>query len=272
VYLGLGLRLGSGTFAGFDADAAAYFDRAGVTDATAKQQINAFIKGIKDLSLWSSVVCWTLRSSQNKGSGTTAYSFGGYGTFNGTLTNGPTWGTSGIVFNNTNQQIDVTYSSPLLSVLSSYAVFFSSNANFNNQHLSFQTGAASGIYILHKFDGISGFGTAGAYGTTTRNSTNGNPNQSESRSINLTTFQSCAYCVASTSDTTYQDGQVAVSGLQTGLPTRNPTGTPSFIIASNSSARTHAFQAVFTSTLTNTQNSQLNTLYKTTLGTGLGLP
>jgi hypothetical protein len=47
MYLGLGLRLGSGTFAGFDADAAAYFDRAGVTDATAKSQINAFVKGVK---------------------------------------------------------------------------------------------------------------------------------------------------------------------------------------------------------------------------------
>ena len=43
MYLGLGLRLGSGTFAGFDADAAAYFVRAGVTDSTAKAQINAFV-------------------------------------------------------------------------------------------------------------------------------------------------------------------------------------------------------------------------------------
>lgn len=96
MYLGLGLRLGSGTFAGFDADAAAYFDRAGVTDATAKAQINAFVKGIKDLGLYSNMVCWPLRSSQNAGTGTTAYSLGGLGTYNGTLVNNPTRGADGI--------------------------------------------------------------------------------------------------------------------------------------------------------------------------------
>ena len=98
MYLGLGLRLGSGTLAGFDADAAAYFDRAGVTDATAKSQINAFVKGVKDLGLYNSMVCWPLRSSQNAGTGTTAYSLGGLGTYNGTLTNGPTWGADGVTF------------------------------------------------------------------------------------------------------------------------------------------------------------------------------
>ena len=267
-----GIRIGGLGISGYDADAAAYFDRAGVTDTTAKTQINAFVKGMKDLSLYNNMISWPLRSSQNAGTGTTAYSLGGYGIFNGTLTNGPTWGASGIVFNNTNQLIDVTYSSPLLSVLSSYAVFISTSTAFVQFHLQFENGTAAGTYLNHRFDGTAGFGGSGVHGVTTRNGTNTNPNQSESRPINLTTFQSSGYSVASTSDTTYQDGSVAVSGSQTGLPTRNPAGTPFFRIASNSSARTHAFQAVFTSTLTNAQNSQLNTLYKTTLGTGLGLP
>lgn len=104
MYLGLGLRLGSGTVTGFDADAAAYFDRAGVTDATAKAQINAFVKGVKALGLYNSMVCWLLRSTQNSGTNT-AYSLGGLGTFNGTLTNGPTWGTDGITFDGTNDRI-----------------------------------------------------------------------------------------------------------------------------------------------------------------------
>jgi len=96
MYLGLGLRLGSGTFAGFDADAAAYFDRAGVTDATAKSQINAFVKGVKALGLYNSMVCWPLRSAQNAGTGLTAYSLGGLGTYDGTLVNSPTRGADGI--------------------------------------------------------------------------------------------------------------------------------------------------------------------------------
>lgn len=102
MYLGLGLRLGSSTVTGFDADAAAYFDRAGVTDATAKGQINAFVKGVKDLGLYNNMVCWPLRSAQNAGAGTTAYSLGGLGTFNGTFAGAtlPTWDADGVNFTN----------------------------------------------------------------------------------------------------------------------------------------------------------------------------
>jgi hypothetical protein len=89
----------------YDKDAINYFSRAGVTSATAKAQINAFVKGVKNLGLYNSMLCWPLRSSQNAGTGTTAYSLGGLGTFNGTLTNGPTWGTDGIVFDGSNDFI-----------------------------------------------------------------------------------------------------------------------------------------------------------------------
>lgn len=82
----------------YDADAAAYFIRAGVTDATAKRQISNFIRGVKSLGLWANIVCWPMRSSQNAGNGTTVYSLGGLGTYDGTLVNSPTWGTGGIAF------------------------------------------------------------------------------------------------------------------------------------------------------------------------------
>ena len=117
MYLGLGLRLGSGTFAGFDADAAAYFDRAGVTDATAKSQINAFVKGIKDLGLWSSIVSWPLRSSQNSESGTTIYSLGGLGTFNGTLVNSPTRASDFMVFSDTSKYMEINGLTGLTSTM-----------------------------------------------------------------------------------------------------------------------------------------------------------
>jgi hypothetical protein len=63
---------------------------------------------VKDLGLWESMVCWPLRSEQNAGTGTTAYSLGGLGTFNGTLTNGPTWGADGVNFNALTAQIVAT--------------------------------------------------------------------------------------------------------------------------------------------------------------------
>jgi hypothetical protein len=81
-----------------DRDAREYIGRAGVSDAGGRIQLNEFVRGVKALGLWNSMVCWPLRSTQNAGTGTTAYSLGGLGTFNGTLVNGPTWGTDGIAF------------------------------------------------------------------------------------------------------------------------------------------------------------------------------
>jgi hypothetical protein len=52
------------------------------------------------------MVCWPLRSSQNAGTGSTAYSLGGLGTYNGTLVNGPTWGADGISFGGNTQRIE----------------------------------------------------------------------------------------------------------------------------------------------------------------------
>ena len=99
--MGYGLRYGFGLSADpmvnkFDPDALAFFKNAGITDFTAKTQINDFVVGIKNLGLWSSMVSWPLRSSQNAGTGTTAYSLGGLGAYNGTLVGSPSWGTEGI--------------------------------------------------------------------------------------------------------------------------------------------------------------------------------
>lgn len=272
--LGLGLRANISASSLIDGDAASYFVTAGITDPTAKAQINSFVKGVKSIGLWNNMVSWPLRSSQNKGSGTTAYSLGGYGAFNGAIEGGPSWSSSGIVFSNTSQRIFLTYPlpSPLYSVVSSFAVFLCGSTGLNNFHLNMQTGYADGSYLIHKFDGQSAFGSAGVYGNTTRNSINGYPNQDSGRSINLTTFQSSGFSANTNSDTTYQDGSVAFNGAKTSLPTRNPTGTAYCEISSNSSSKTHAFQAAFTSVLTNSDHSNLHSLYKTTLGVGLGLP
>jgi hypothetical protein len=67
---------------GYDADATAFAAASGATDVAA---LSAFVKGVKELGLWSNMVCWPLRSSQNAGTGTTAYSLGGLGTYNGSL-------------------------------------------------------------------------------------------------------------------------------------------------------------------------------------------
>jgi hypothetical protein len=117
MYLGLGLRLGSGTVAGFDADAAAYFDRASVTDATAKAQINAFVKGMKGLGLYNSMVCYPLRSAQNSPSGDTIYSLGGLGVFDGTLENNPTRASDFMVFSDVTKYMEINGLTGLTSTM-----------------------------------------------------------------------------------------------------------------------------------------------------------
>jgi len=92
------LKLGIGlTKAGtsLDIDALLFCERSGARDVG---RISEFVRGIKKLGLWNSMVCWPLRSSQNYGSGDTVFSLGGLGTFNGTRVNGPTWGSDGMEF------------------------------------------------------------------------------------------------------------------------------------------------------------------------------
>jgi len=95
-----------------DSDAAAYCARSGATDRAA---INAFVRGVKSLGLWQNMVCWPLRSSQNAGFGDTVHSLGGLGTFNGTRVNAPAWGADGVTFVNVSSQYITTNSSINLS-------------------------------------------------------------------------------------------------------------------------------------------------------------
>jgi hypothetical protein len=66
--------------------------------ADPRQLIIDFAQGIDRLGLWNSMVCWPLRSSQNAGSGTTAFSLGGLGQFDGALINSPSRGANGMIF------------------------------------------------------------------------------------------------------------------------------------------------------------------------------
>ena len=61
------------------------------------KQINKFVVGVKKLGLWQHMVCWPMRSIHNAGTGSTVYSLGGSGTYNGTMVNSPTWNQNGIL-------------------------------------------------------------------------------------------------------------------------------------------------------------------------------
>jgi hypothetical protein len=259
--LGLGLRANVSGVSFYDGDAAAYFTRAGVTDATAKAQINAFVKGVKDLGLWSSMVSWPLRSTQNAGTGTTAYSLGGLGTYNGTLTGGPTWETDGITFDGTNDYI-VTGAVPITgsNPRSLFAVGKSSTGSLNILATLWALGSLTtetwGILQFPNTTTLTGW-------TTISDSTIG--------TITSGSFNSSVFGY-STSRFGFING---ISQTLTGSTAAPNTKTDSLIhIGSQNGAQWFyngqiPFIALFNSGASTTN---IHSLYKTTLGQGLSLP
>lgn len=120
----------------FDPDALAFAATSGATDITA---LSNFVIGVKALGLWSGMVCWPLRSSQNAGVGVTAYSLGGIGPYNGTLINGPTWGTSGVSFDGVDDRITVTTFPKGTEVTSVFGALYNQAANANCEYLNFSS-------------------------------------------------------------------------------------------------------------------------------------
>jgi hypothetical protein len=118
-----------------DPDAVAFAAASGATDVV---NISKFVKGVKALGLWSSMVCWPMRSSQNAGSGTTVYSLGGLGSNNGTLVNGPTWGADGIILGATNHCMTTGFT--VQPAATAGAVFNTSSVTATSAFFGFQTG------------------------------------------------------------------------------------------------------------------------------------
>jgi hypothetical protein len=238
----------------YDRDAINYFSRAGVTDATAKAQINAFVKGIKNLGLYNSMVCWPLRSSQNAGTGTTAYSLGGLGTYNGTLAGAslPTWGVNGVNFS-PSASSRITASLALSQPFSAYGC------------ISFNFLAAAG----------SLFSGGSATNAQIFNFSNSAKIDAEAGTI-LTS--SASYSLGSKFfPTAYFNGASSVVGINnsTNNGSAGSNGISELRIGNNSNLN-YAGKDIEIPFLMFVSNSAINSsvysLYKTTLGQGLGLP
>jgi hypothetical protein len=247
-----------------------YLNLCNITATTPRRQIRDFAAGVNALGLWNSMVCWPLRSSQNAGTGTTAYSLGGLGTFNGTLVNGPVWGADGVTADNANEEIRLPDEPSIYNARSGMFVF-STTATANQSLLEIQTGVGS-FYPVLNYAGANNDGYAGPRFLVTRASAI-SINFSASRTTNITTFQSCAFSATDTTDSVFQDGSLAVSGSRSGLSAINPTGARAIRAMFFRSASTvGSFGALFSQSLTSDQHTGLHSLYKQTLGTGLGLP
>ena len=251
----------------YDADASTYFTTAGVTNTAGRQQISRFVTGIKDLGLWSSMVCWPLRSSQNAGTGTTAYSLGGLGTFNGTLTNGPTWGANGLT-NSANGYVRALF--PWSTTHSGLCVYNQSST--------------AGLQTIFQFgDALSGAGRRSNMRTdNTLFLYDGSFNSYAFGPSSLNAFKMAGYGVVSGSSLLgYNDGTTSTVSASpvsiAGGTTSNSfnflsSGGPGTDLPGQFLVGTAGFASAFNSQLSSGQFSSFYTLYKNTLGTGLGLP
>jgi len=255
----------------YDADASTYFTTAGVTSTAGRQQISRFVTGIKNLGLYNNMVCWPLRSSQNAGTGTTAYSLGGLGTYNYSLNNSPTWDSNGIITNGTNQFATATI--PTSTQFTFIAIMARSNNSDTEPKYywgmyNFANSSLAGATYYLKDGGLGVF-----------QSENGGNNWSPSRAIpNATTnvgFQSVAY------SETGPSANVSLNGTfssQTGVRNLSAVRQDRVIFGRRAdgggtdSAGTHSFYTYINSQLSNSVVESIRTLYKTTLGQGLGLP
>jgi hypothetical protein len=252
----------------YDADASTYFTTAGVTNTAGRQQISRFVTGIKDLGLYNNMVCWPLRSSQNAGTGTTAYSLGGLGTYNGTLTNGPTWGADGITFDGTNDfiqttlnpangDISIAFCATAVFPIVGKDMFVMSSDNITNRKIALNwTSAATGLVRIDANKG----------GAFTDNIIR----------INSTNTASRVFCQASHDGANFYAQKDATS-IQSSAYSGSVLGTGANIALG---ARTNGgvyFEgnisfAYYMNTSSHLNYSSLYTLYKNTLGQGLGLP
>jgi len=261
--------------ASFDADARAYINTSGATDRAA---INHFVKGVKKLGLYSSMVCWPLRSSQNAGTGTTAYSLGGLGTYNGTLINGPTWGADGVSFGGNTQRIEY---SPQFAVdfteggYSVHAVWSGLGVDVSSGEGAFVLFGSTGSTT----NGIQNVITTGVNGGTTwlPQSRNYNGNRYFNSTSNLPISGNVGYGWNADTLTVQTSGSdITTSNLASSTPTNGnytlqTAGRNNTTVAATSRVSyLLAFQPNIGMTAQKMQD--IYNLAKATLGQGLGLP
>lgn len=248
----------------WELDTQAYLNVCNITAALPRQQIYEFARGVNNLGLWNSMVCWPLRSSQNAGTGTTAYSLGGLGTYNGTLVGGPTWVADGVENTSANS---INFNNPFASTKIFVHVFAKTDTSDNDgaSIASYVSGPERGYELLFN---SSNTPQARFYADNFQNNartTSINCNDGNQHFFSGITDGSSAQW--------FVDGTAGSFSALTHTPLNPAFG--SLIVGGRSNgavsvACRSAFVCVFNAY--STQMPQVYTLYKQTLGQGLLLP
>lgn len=232
-----------------DLDAVGYIGRSGITDVAAQNDINQFVLEMKNVGLYNNMACWPLRSTHSKGTGSIAYSLGGFGEYNGTLANTPAWGVDGVTFSPTNSCLQFSYLLPT-GTHTIFAVGLN-NTTINNAQVFRVSNTASNFHFWQRRSGTS----------TTTFSPNTDLNGFINGAITNTATANIYNSFAATTSRTFAGGTAH--------------GGPAFfgdLANSQQWGSVGSFAAIFNTTLTTAQILALHNLLKTTLCQGLGLP
>jgi hypothetical protein len=237
-----------------------------VTQAVAftdsRRLISDFVRGIKSLGLWNSMVCWPLRSSQNAGGGTTAFSLGGLGQFNGTLVNAPTWGANGMVATTSNSHVQTTVPFNYATIGAYSGIGVGNIPSGTNVRMIGTNAATNVIQATTSTNGT--YGTFDQFGSTPSIVTNPTNNQI-AHWVNITKGATNAFVG-------YINNDSGLSSTATTLG--NSSGLSLALFGSNGTSigGVYPFFAWINTQVTSGQNAALYALYRQTLGLGLGLP
>ena len=258
----------------YDPDALSYFSTAGITDSTAKQNINSFVKNVKGLGIWSSMVCWPLRSTQNQSTtGTSVYSLGGLGSYTGTRVGASSWLSTGLNLSNnglgTNNQYITLPPSLCTSGLNQFAMgVFNANSNTNfNQLVRIDDSTATGRnpFLVQSYAALFNV----SFNLPNSGSTVASPTFTSA--ISVGSFNALIGSKVGTSVTVCLNASNTLTNTATQSAFSLPSST-SYSALGFYTDGVVPFAMIGRFDASSTLVSQIYSLYKSTLGQGIALP
>ena len=249
-----------------DVDGDAYLTRAGVTDPLGRCEVIWFTRGMKALDLWNNMVSWPMRSYQNKGTAVTVYSLGGLGIFDGTTVNSPTWGIDGINFDGIDDRITLPNNSFGTGTTPTTILSFLKNDTFASRQI-----------VLSQGDNNSSTNAFSLESPTTGGTNDIASIAFTSSTIDAKSLSWKSLMIGNTNIGFRGKNGGAVTSFSLSF-TLNKTGVSCAIGAFGSPAGVAPFDGLISAVIriNNTPTTQLNSnvydLYKSTLGSNLGLP
>lgn len=254
-FLGIGLGMGGvpSMPRGLDPATRAFVAASGATETDA---LDAWVRGIKALGIWSGIITWPMRSGQNA-SGATIYSLGGLATANATQTGTPTVGAAGRVITLTSEVATTAWTATATQAAIGTVVDLAATGSADQRIISYDVaGTAQGLGI-DRFHATEfrrlGSSFLAAFGT-----------QSTSPSLLAVGGGSPGTFYAQ--DGSYTDD--ADAALTTPFSPVGVIGRSGHAVAPG----TYAMSFYYEGNLTSALYASLRTLYKATIGSGLGLP